>query len=157
MILAMVAMCICGSTVFAEPVLVHSNLPPDTEFETNIVAEVWSVGAVSFAKMFCIRITLPAVKKFDAAVLAVLLTVCTVVAQKGTNDPPRGAVASGSNYWTIVSTLVRSAWNKSDGNNERLWPNHCPLDNKVPPTLVYPEWNFRFTEPYFLHFTTKGM
>ena len=68
-----------------------------------------------------------------------------------------GAVASGSNYWTIVSNLVRSAWNKSDGNNERLWPNHCPLDNKVPPTLVYPEWNFRFTEPYFLHFTTKGM
>jgi len=42
MILATVAMCMCGSVVFAGPVAVHSNLPPDTEFETNIVAEAWS-------------------------------------------------------------------------------------------------------------------
>ena len=51
------------------------------------------VGGVSFAKMFGVRITLPAIKKFDAAFLVVLLAVCTVVAQKGTNDPPRGASA----------------------------------------------------------------
>jgi len=42
MILATVAMCLSGSVFCADPVMVHSNLPPDTEFETNIVAEAWS-------------------------------------------------------------------------------------------------------------------
>ena len=90
MILATVAMMsMCGSVVFAGPVAVHSNLPPDTEFETNIVAEAWS----EFDRVLDVRVALPAIKKFDVAVLAVLLAVCTVVAQKGTNDPPRGASA----------------------------------------------------------------
>ena len=43
MILVTVAMmCICGSVLRADTVVVHSNVPPDTEFETNFVAEAWS-------------------------------------------------------------------------------------------------------------------
>ena len=42
MILAMAVMCLCGSTFCAETVVVHSSIPPDTEFETNFVAEAWS-------------------------------------------------------------------------------------------------------------------
>ena len=39
--LATVAMCMCGLAVFAETAHVHSFAPPDTEYETNLVAEVW--------------------------------------------------------------------------------------------------------------------
>ena len=42
MILATVAICLCGSAAWADTVVVHSNVPPDTEFETNFVAEAWS-------------------------------------------------------------------------------------------------------------------
>ena len=50
-------------------------------------------GLLSFVAMFGVRIALPAIKKFDAAVFVALFAVCAVVAQKGTNDPPRGASA----------------------------------------------------------------
>ena len=39
--LATVAVCMCGSAVSAETAHMHSLAPPDTEFETNLVADVW--------------------------------------------------------------------------------------------------------------------
>ena len=60
-----------------------------------IVAAI--VGVVSFARMFGVRIAIPAIKKFDAAVFAALFAACAVIAQKnGTNDPPRSASAAHS-------------------------------------------------------------
>ena len=40
-------------------------------------------------------------------------------------------LALGGDYGTVVSNLVREAFTKSDGKNERLWPNLLPLDNEV--------------------------
>ena len=45
-------MCLCGSVVCAETIVVHSNVPPDTEYETNIVAEAWS----EFDRMFDVQL-----------------------------------------------------------------------------------------------------
>ena len=39
--LATVVVCMCGSAVSAETAHMHSFAPPDTEFETNLVADMW--------------------------------------------------------------------------------------------------------------------
>ena len=41
------------------------------------------------------------------------------------------ALAEGGDYGTVVSNLVRAAYDKSDAKNRRLWPNIEPLDNEV--------------------------
>ena len=65
---------------------------------------------MSFARMFGVKVHIPAMRKRDAAVFFAMCMACAVIAQKGTNDPPRGAsapyseVASGNGGDAIATS-----------------------------------------------------
>jgi hypothetical protein len=61
-------------------------------------------------------------------------------------------VAAGSSYDSTVATMVKYVWDKSDGKNEKLWPNYPPVDNYVAPDS-WGDPDHQFTSPGFLYMT----